>query len=112
MAKKKKEQIPKINKKEIKNKNKKNMFCKAWYKMIYLPNGEFSITRIIMIIGVFQATLVLLTSFFLGLFSKTILPDALYNYSFKILSLTIGQYAATKVKNSFDNKIDKNIPKI
>ncbi|MCP4650335.1 MAG: hypothetical protein GY853_09700 [PVC group bacterium] len=104
---KKNEQISEINKKDI-NPESKNWFC----KIFYLPTGEFSLTRTVMFISVFQSLIVLFAGLICSLFTYISIKEQVYDYSFKILALGIGQYTGSKVKNSFDNKIDKNIPKV
>ena len=76
-------------------------------RLIFLPNGEFSMTRIVMVLAVTQGMIVLFSGLICSLFTYVSIKPEVYSYSFKLLSLGVVQYTGSKIKDSFDNKIPK-----
>ena len=116
---KKEDQIPKIDKEKVKKVKKESTFCKAWKKMIYLPDGQFSITRITMILLIIFSLLVGLIGLILSVFTKIKIDPQVYDYAIKLSGGGIIQYIGTKIKDSYDQKtavkekeVDKTIPKV
>lgn len=92
-----------------------NALSSAFKKLIYLPNGEFSMTRILMILTIGQALITGLIGISCAIFTTIKIPTDVYDFSIKLAGGAIGQYGITKLKNSYDQRsenIDKNIPKV
>ncbi len=100
-----------------------SMWTRAFKRLIFMPNGEFSISRIIMIVSFFYSIFIGLTGLFVYIFSghadstslrivdRIVLPDNLYNYSIALTGGGILQYGFTKVKTMLDQrKQDSSTP--
>ncbi len=91
-------------------------FKRALHKLAYQENGEFSLTRLVMASLSFWATMLI----FMGLvvylvpqifgFSGIILPDNLYDYTFKLAGGGILQYGFTKAVGAWGRKGDGETP--
>jgi hypothetical protein len=75
-------------------------FKSACGKLIYMSNGEFSLTRIFMVVTFTFSILLIPTGIILSLLGKTI-PKEIYDYSFKLSGGGIVQYGLTKIVGEF-----------
>ena len=79
----------------------------AWRKTIYMPNGEFSLTRLVMILTFIPA----MSLVFVGILAYIIpedpieLPTAIYDYAFKLSGGGFVQYGLTKLKTYADERL-------
>jgi hypothetical protein len=112
----KKASIPKIQTKPTVSTRpvSNNFLGRAINRLIYLPDGEFSMTRIIMVLVVGQALLTGLAGLICGIFTSVKIPIEVYDFSIKLVGGGVLQYVGTKVKKSIDQNMEnnKNIPKV
>ena len=73
-----------------------NSFKKACHRLIYLPTGEFSITRIIMILVFMFAISVGVIGLLAYLIYDKTLPTNIYTYAFQLAGGGLVQYGLTK----------------
>jgi len=82
-------------------------FKNALKRLIYMSNGEFSLTRLMMVAS-FGTSIILVgigvVSFLEG---GKVLPDNLYDYAFKISGGGIINYGITKLRGKINNKSNK-----
>lgn len=91
-------------------------WTRAFKRLIFMPSGEFSISRMVMIVSFTYAIGIGLTGLLIYIFSgrvdlqtgkvidRIILPDNLYNYSIALTGGGILQYGFTKAKAIIDQK--------
>jgi len=81
---------------------------RIWKRTIYLPNGEFSITRFITIVSFFFSIALLVAGVLLQVIpdpkNAIVLSEQHYSYAFKVFGGSFGSYALTKIKDVFDKK--------
>lgn len=75
-------------------------FKTACSRLIYLSSGEFSLTRIFMVVTFTFSILLIPIGILLSLLGKTI-PKEIYDYSFKLSGGGIVQYGLTKIVGEF-----------
>lgn len=75
-----------------------NKFKNAFKRLIYLPNGEFSLTRIMMAITFISAIALIWIGVILGI-NGVSLPDNIYTYVAGLTGGGIVQYGLTKYTN-------------
>lgn len=77
---------------------------KIMSKVTQMPDGEFSMTRIMMIITFTLAALLVIIGTVASLVWKKELPTNLYNYTLGLAGGGMFQYLGTKVKDIMDQK--------
>ena len=85
-------------------------FKLTWKRRIHLPNGEFSITRLITIVSFFFSIALLVAGVLLQVLpvKPIVLSEQHYSYAFKVFGGSFGSYALSKIKDVFDKKYNND----
>lgn len=82
-------------------KEKKRSLSKAFNRLCYTEDNEFSVARITMVVTFISSLTLLWAGALLSILYSIKLPSEIYNYSIALTGGSILQYGGTKVKNSF-----------